>query len=353
MFPLLFWYFWQYPYLCWLGILGLLLCIASGAYSYRLSVRARYHEVTRHLKKDGKFGRVANLFSSKLLSTIFIWVFFLAPNFITFWMYLGKTNIAFWLFFILLPFVFIIFKKTSGIHDSNRMIRLASVWLAIILALPLALLEAWIGGDSQIEILSGGNDVLKLWSSLYGFISGIKHQALFKIFEWFPWAEFLVTFIFSSFEYFGVFFILCLMLHAPRKHLDHRESILQTSKALFKDKKAQQTLSIFSIIVIIFVITRMDIQLSEEEKQEYFESFKQTSISKPIVEEVSKVQEAFEETSRLQETLEEMSRLQEKLEETKNLTEEMGECGLMMRTFDFFTGVAQCKNRKKLKETFE
>lgn len=282
MLPLSFWYLWQYPYLSWIGLLGLLFCLLAGGYSYRLSVQADYQETTRHLQKDGKFGRVANLFSSKLLSTIIIWLFFLAPNFITFWMFLEKTDIIFWIFFILLPFAFIVFKSNSGIHNSNKMTRTSSALLSAILALPIGFLEALIGGSSKTEMLEGGNDILTLWSWFSGFISGLKYNILNKIFELFPWSEFWVTFIFSSLEYFGVFFILCLMLHSPRKHFDHEESILQTLKALFKDKNTQQALSIFSLILIVAVATKINIPLSEETRQKYIEEAKQTSIGKEI-----------------------------------------------------------------------
>lgn len=297
MLPLSFWYLWQYPYLSWIGLLGLLFCLLAGGHSYRLSVQADYRETTKHLKKDGTFRKVANLFSSKLLSTIFIWLFFLAPNFITFWMFLEKTDIIFWLFYILLPFAFIIFKSTPSFHDSDKMIRTSSAFLSAILALPIALLEALIGGSSKVEVLEGGNDVLKFWSWCSGYISDLKYNILNKIFELFPWAEFWITFFSSSLEYFGVFFILCLMFHSPRKHFDHEESILQTSKALFKDKNARRSLSIFSLILIIAVVTKINISLSEETQQKYIEKAKQTSLGKEVVK-VQKVAEIGEKTMR-------------------------------------------------------
>lgn len=274
--PLVFWWSWQTSsLLAWLSILA---CFIGIMHPYREALRAEWAELTKHTKSGSGVGKWMARFGGKTISAFLLCIFFLIPNFFTFWMYLSSIDLIFWVFFALFPLIFIGVKQNSEIMDTNRAIVLNSTIVALFPSVVLALIEAFIhtmANSSKMGVQVGADFALDYSSAFFHCWSEIIDRILFIIFSFLPWTEFWVTLFSNFFAYFGVFFVLALMLHllpfngnSTNGESGFIRGFFKSLKSLLQNKTAIISLAFFTLLILIAISTKVHkIGTDEDSKQ--------------------------------------------------------------------------------------
>lgn len=276
--PLLFWWSWQFlSILAWLSVLVCFYFIGS---PYRDALRAEWDEWRKHAKEGSLGDWIGKKFRGKTFSTL-LFLIYLIPNFFTFWMYLSKGNLPFWIFFAFFPLVFVAIKQNSGVKDTNRVIGINSFLVTLFPSIALALIETFwelIVEPSKLNAQAGADFVFDNLSAFFHWWSGIIDGFFSFIFSWLPWTEFWVVLISNFLVYFGVFFALSLMFHFLAFDTNDSEekrgvrAYLKTFTQLLNNGQVLLCLAVFAFLTLFAIFTKENIDSSPKDNQQKIEN---------------------------------------------------------------------------------
>lgn len=277
--PFLFWWSWQFSsILAWLSVIA---CCFLAGFPYRDALRAEWEELRKHTKKGSLGDWFGVKFGDKTFQTLLFLIVYLIPNFFSFWMYLSKGNLPFWICFALFPLVFVAIKQNSGVMDSNRVIGINSSLVAFFPSIALTLIETFwelIVESSKMNTQAGADFVFDNFSAFFHWWSSIVDGFFSFIFSWLPWTEFWVVLISNFLVYFGVFFALSLMFHfLPFDANDGEEKLgirayLKTFTQLLNNGQVLLCLAVFGLLMIFAIFTKENIDSSPKENQQKIEN---------------------------------------------------------------------------------
>lgn len=275
--PLLFWWSWQFSsILAWLSVVACFCFIGS---PYRNALRAEWEELRKHTKKGSLGDWFGVKFGDKTFQTLLFLIVYLIPNFFSFWMYLSKGNLPFWICFALFPLVYVAIKQNSGVMDSNRAIGINSSLVALFPSVVLALVETFWEltiGSSKMNTQAGADFVFDNFSAFFHWWSSIVDGFFSFIFSWLPWTEFWVI-LFSNFlVYFGVFFTLSLMFRSGGKISINdnggMSACLKTLRQLLRRMQVLLCLIIFGLLMIFAITEKENKESSTKDNQQKIEN---------------------------------------------------------------------------------